>query len=134
MIRTPHPTCCRGHNWFTAPEALPLDLLLHLLQNQPMTAWQWYQGRIIPGKYGTPPESTFYLKTPSVLAKIDEITLQFKQFLYHPPSASLLWGSKLHPISNKNGLYSAGNSAQCYMLAWMGREFGGEWIHVLGWC
>ena len=26
-------------------------------------------------------------------------------------------------------LYSTGNSAQCYMAAWMGGEFGGEWIH-----
>ena len=27
-------------------------------------------------------------------------------------------------------LYSIGNSAQCYVAAWMGREFGEEWIHV----
>ena len=26
-------------------------------------------------------------------------------------------------------LYSTGNSAQCYVAAWMGGEFGGEW-HV----
>ena len=31
--------------------------------------------------------------------------------------------------------YCAGNSAQCYGAAWMGGEFGGEWIHVYvyGW-
>ena len=33
-------------------------------------------------------------------------------------------------ITNKDLLYSAGNSAQCYAAAWMGGEFGGEWIHV----
>ena len=26
-------------------------------------------------------------------------------------------------------LYSTGNSAQCYVAAWMGGEFGGEWMH-----
>ena len=29
-------------------------------------------------------------------------------------------------ITNKDLLYSTGNSAQCYMAAWMGGEFGGE--------
>ena len=33
-------------------------------------------------------------------------------------------------ITNKDLLYSTGNSAQCYVAAWMGREFGGEWIHI----
>ena len=32
----------------------------------------------------------------------------------------------LNWISNKGLLYSTGNSAQCYVAAWMGREFGGE--------
>ena len=36
----------------------------------------------------------------------------------------------LKRITNKEVLYSTGNSAQCYVAAWMGREFGGEWIHV----
>ena len=27
-------------------------------------------------------------------------------------------------ITNKDLLYSTGNSAQCYVAAWMGREFG----------
>ena len=35
-------------------------------------------------------------------------------------------------ISNKEFLYSTGNSAQCYVAACMGEEFGGEWIHVCG--
>ena len=33
-------------------------------------------------------------------------------------------------ITNKDLLYSTGNSAQCYVAACMGGEFGGEWIHV----
>ena len=33
-------------------------------------------------------------------------------------------------ITNKDLLYSTGNSAQCYVAAWMGGEFRGEWIHV----
>ena len=35
-------------------------------------------------------------------------------------------------IANKDLLYSTGNSAQCYVAAWMGGQFGGEWIHVYG--
>jgi len=26
-----------------------------------------------------------------------------------------------------------GNSAQCYVAAWMGEGFGGEWIHIYVW-
>ena len=33
-------------------------------------------------------------------------------------------------ITNKDLLYSTGNSAQCYVAVWMGEDFGGEWIHV----
>ena len=33
-------------------------------------------------------------------------------------------------ITNKDPLYSMWNSAQCYVTAWMGQEFGGEWGHV----
>ena len=29
-------------------------------------------------------------------------------------------------ITNKDQLYSIGNSAQCYVSAWIGREFRGE--------
>ena len=36
-------------------------------------------------------------------------------------------------ITNKVLLYSTGNSAQCYVAAWMGGDFGGEWIHVYVW-
>ena len=34
-------------------------------------------------------------------------------------------------ITNKDLLYSTGNSAQ--WAAWMGRDFGGIWIHVFVW-
>ena len=36
----------------------------------------------------------------------------------------------LKGITNKDLLYSTGNSAHCYVAAWMGGEFGGEWIHI----
>ena len=40
----------------------------------------------------------------------------------------------LFKMDNENVLlYSTGNSAQCYMAAWVGAECGGEWIHVYVW-
>ena len=33
-------------------------------------------------------------------------------------------------ITNKDLLYNTWNCTQCYVATWMGREFGGEWIHV----
>ena len=33
-------------------------------------------------------------------------------------------------ITSRDLLYSTWNSAQGYVAAQMGREFGGEWIHV----
>ena len=36
-------------------------------------------------------------------------------------------------ITNKDLLYSTGNSAQCYVAAWTGGEFSREWIHVYVW-
>ena len=36
-------------------------------------------------------------------------------------------------ITNRDLLYSSGNSAQCYVAAWMEGEFVGEWIHVYVW-
>ena len=36
-------------------------------------------------------------------------------------------------ITNKVLLYSARNSAQCYVAAWMRGMFGEEWIHVCVW-
>ena len=39
----------------------------------------------------------------------------------------------LKRITNKDLLCSTGNSAQCYVAAWMGGESGGERIHVYVW-
>ena len=36
-------------------------------------------------------------------------------------------------ITNKGLLYSIENLARRYVPAWMGGEFGGEWIHVYVW-
>ena len=33
-------------------------------------------------------------------------------------------------ITSRDPLCSTGNSAQCYVAAWMGGESGGEWILV----
>ena len=39
----------------------------------------------------------------------------------------------LKQITNKDLLYSTWNSAHCYVPAWMGRGFGGEWKQVYVW-
>ena len=39
----------------------------------------------------------------------------------------------LKEITNKDLLCSTGNSAQCYLAAWMRGEFGEQWIHVHVW-
>ena len=36
-------------------------------------------------------------------------------------------------ITNKDLLYSTWNATQCFMPAWIGGGFGGEWIHVYVW-
>ena len=36
-------------------------------------------------------------------------------------------------ITNKDLLYSTGNSAPCYVAAWMGEGLGAEWIPVYIW-
>ena len=36
-------------------------------------------------------------------------------------------------ITNKDLLHSTGDSAQCYVAAWMGGEFGEGWIDVYVW-
>ena len=35
--------------------------------------------------------------------------------------------------TNKDLLYSTGNSAHCYVEAWMRGVFWGKWIHVYVW-
>ena len=64
-------------------------------------------------------------RTPARATKvqlISEIVREFGIDMY-----TLLY---LKWITNKALLYSAGNSTQCYVAAWMGEEFGGEWTHV----
>ena len=36
-------------------------------------------------------------------------------------------------VANKDLLYSTGNSAQCFVEAWMGGEFEGKWMDVYVW-
>ena len=36
-------------------------------------------------------------------------------------------------ITNKDPLYSTGNSAHCSVAAWLEGEFEGQWIHVYVW-
>ena len=36
-------------------------------------------------------------------------------------------------VTNKDLLYSTGNSAECYVAAWREVEFGREWVHVDVW-
>jgi len=53
------------------------------------------------------------------------IVREFEMNMYTP--LYLRW------ITNKDLLYSTGNSAQCYVAACMGKKFGGEWTHVYIW-
>ena len=39
----------------------------------------------------------------------------------------------LRRIISKDLLYNTRNSAQGFVAAWMGGQFGGEWIHVYVW-
>ena len=36
-------------------------------------------------------------------------------------------------ITNRDLLYSTWNSVQCYVAAWMGGEFEGDWIYLYVW-
>ena len=36
-------------------------------------------------------------------------------------------------ITNKDLLYSTGKSVQCHLAAWVGGEFGREWMYVYVW-
>ena len=53
---------------------------------------------------------------------VERIVMEFGKVMY-----TLLY---LKWVTNKDLLQSTGNSAQCYVAAWMGGQFGGEWIHV----
>ena len=52
----------------------------------------------------------------------DGIVREFGKVIYILPYSK--W------ITNKDILYSTWNSTQGYVPAWMGGEFGGEWIHA----
>ena len=72
-------------------------------------------------------EFTYKVETHSqtekkLTAAWDRIVTEFGMDMY--TLLCLKW------ITNKDLLYSTGNSAQCHVAAWMGRESGGEWIHV----
>ena len=36
-------------------------------------------------------------------------------------------------VTSKDLQYSTGNSAQCYVAAWIGGELEGEWVHLYVW-
>ena len=38
----------------------------------------------------------------------------------------------LKGITSKDPLYRTGNSAQCYVAAWMGEEFEGGYMYLYG--
>ena len=40
---------------------------------------------------------------------------------------------KIKWTTNKDLLYITRNSAQCFVAAWVGGGFGGQWIHVYVW-
>ena len=54
-------------------------------------------------------------------------------------SAQREFGMDMYPqlylkwITNKDSLYGTGNAAPCYVVAWVGGEFAGGWIHVYVW-
>ena len=54
----------------------------------------------------------------------ERITREFGVYMYMYTLLYLKW------ITTKDLQYSTWNSAQCYVAAWMGGEFGGEWVHV----
>ena len=60
--------------------------------------------------------------TPQMSAPDQDLVRLYGMDMY--PHLHLKW------VTNKDLLYSTGNSAQCYVAAWMGGEFGREWIHV----
>ena len=65
-------------------------------------------------------------------AEVD-VVLEFSCFFYDPMDMYIFTLLYLKWVTHKNLLYSTGNSAQCYVAAWMGGVFGGEWIHVYVW-
>ena len=54
-------------------------------------------------------------------------------FSSHLKCPKRVWDGHIHTVMYKDLLYSTGNSAQCYVTAWMGGGFGGGWMHVYMW-
>ena len=60
-----------------------------------------------------------------------------KKFLWGRDSQGL-WEGHVHTAmfkmdNQQRPIVCTWSSAQCYVAAWMGGEFGGEWIHVYVW-
>ena len=51
-------------------------------------------------------------------------------FITEPPGKPMYTRLDFKWITNKDLLYSTGNSAQCYVAGWMRAELGGECMHV----
>ena len=73
----------------------------------------------------TKQKKTYRLKKQTPDCRGEGIIKDFGKVMY-----TLLY---LKWITNKNLLYSTWNSAQCYVPAWMGGGFGGEWMCVYVW-
>ena len=71
--------------------------------------------------------------TDSILQERNERKKGYGNKLGHYKSTVYVSLLYLKRLTNKDLLYSTGNSAQCYVAAWMGGECGGEWIHVYVW-
>ena len=89
------------------------------------TTWEWYkivQSKIFLSAWVSIPRG---LNLSSSQGPSQGIGRDFGKVMY-----MLLY---LKWITNKDLLYSPWNSAQCHMLAWMGGELGGGWIHIYVW-
>ena len=73
----------------------------------------------------TKQKETHKLRELTYCCRGEEIVREFWMDMY-----ALLY---LKWITSKDLLYSTWHSAQCYVAAWMGGEFGGEWIPVYVW-
>ena len=52
---------------------------------------------------------------------------------HHPPEFDVMYTLlNFKWMTNKDLLCGTWDSAQCYLAAWMGGEFRGEWLHVYG--
>ena len=62
-----------------------------------------------------------YIELVQINKKKDPKKMDWKKENYAVYKKELKWKT------NRVLLYGTGNSAQCYVAAWMGEEFGGEW-------